>query len=90
MHTSRLLTPTLYLDNSKVIKTILQNVEEGEEDNDEPGLKRRIFGDFLPKSHTCTNILKLPRGTHHLQIPSEDALFELYDFAFLSGYFGRR
>ena len=44
------------------------------EDSNEPGVKKQIFGDFLPKSHTCTNILKLPRGTHCLQLPPEDAL----------------
>jgi len=43
---------------------------------------------FLPTSSTCINQLKLPVGSSSNELPSEEALFELYDFAFLNTHFG--
>ena len=45
---------------------------------------------FLPLAHTCSNILKLPRGTRKYPLPSADKLFELYDLAFSQSYFGKQ
>ncbi|KAJ7380778.1 hypothetical protein OS493_007158 [Desmophyllum pertusum] len=43
---------------------------------------------FLPLANTCINAIRLPRPSLHVSIPSDDTLFELYDCAFLTNYFG--
>ena len=50
--------------------------------------KKRITTDFLPKAHTCSNTLHLPRGTPNLPLPADGELFKLYDYAFKNAYFG--
>ncbi|XP_068734040.1 uncharacterized protein [Montipora capricornis] len=44
-------------------------------------------GCFLPSSNTCTNTLHLPSPTSTISLPSDDILFNLYDYAFGSTYF---
>lgn len=43
---------------------------------------------FLPTSNTCSQMLKLPTGSHSYPLPPEDVLFEVYDSAFSNEYFG--
>ena len=45
-------------------------------------------GSFLPTSNTCTNTLHLPSPNSTVSLPSDDILFNLYDYAFGSTYFG--
>ncbi|XP_020628245.1 uncharacterized protein LOC110065449, partial [Orbicella faveolata] len=45
-------------------------------------------GSFLPTSNTCTNTLHLPSPSSTVSLPSDDILFNLYDYAFGSPYFG--
>lgn len=45
-------------------------------------------GSFLPTSNTCTNTLHLPSPSSTVSLPSDDILFNLYDYAFGSTYFG--
>ena len=47
-------------------------------------------GSFLPSANTCINCLKLPRATVDKPLPSEEHLFNLYDFAFANAYFGHK
>ena len=54
---------------------------------DQPREKRAI-PDFLPKAHTCSNTLHLPRGSATLPLPSDENLFNIYDYAFKNTYFG--
>ena len=42
----------------------------------------------LPTSNTCINRLNLPRATLEYSLPEENKLFDLYDYAFSSDYFG--
>ena len=49
--------------------------------------KKRITTDFLPKAHTCSNTLHLPRGTPNLPLPADGELFKFYDYAFKNAYF---
>eukprot|EP00794_Sanderia_malayensis_P013239 gene13239-14597_t len=51
--------------------------------------KRKSVADFLPKAHTCSYTLTLPTPTMFIQLPEEESLFNLYDFAFKNTYFGR-
>ena len=44
---------------------------------------------FLPTSQTCANILFLPVASYQVQKPSDVDLFEVYDHAFGSKYFGK-
>ena len=50
--------------------------------------KRRAVPDFLPKAHTCSNTMHLPRGTVNLSLPPDEELFAIYDYAFKNSYFG--
>lgn len=43
---------------------------------------------FINTANTCVNMLKLPRATTSMSLPTPDALFELYDYAFANTYFG--
>ena len=43
---------------------------------------------FLPTANTCINCLKLVRPTLSKPLPSEDALFQCFDYAFANAYFG--
>ena len=52
-------------------------------------------GNFLPFSNTCANLLNIPRpdGVEVPMIGNQDEermLFEKYDQAFLSNFFGKR
>ena len=46
---------------------------------------------FLPMANTCCSTLHLPRSVSHHQIhlPNEKELFEIYDCAFSSAFFGK-
>lgn len=44
---------------------------------------------FLPMANTCINCLKLVRPTLSKPLPSEDALFQCFDYAFANAYFGK-
>jgi hypothetical protein len=61
---------------------------EHSDSSDEPSKKKRVVPYFLPKAHTCTNRLELPRPTLSVQLPEEVQLFKLFDYAFLNAYFG--
>lgn len=50
--------------------------------------KKTVITDFIPKSHTCSNTLDLPRGSYLIPLPSEDELFRFYDYAFKNTHFG--
>ena len=54
----------------------------------EPRKKRKAIPDFLPKAHTCSNTMQIPRGTINLPLPPDEELFTLYDYAFKNSYFG--
>lgn len=43
---------------------------------------------FLPTANTCSNSMMLPRPSSELEIPADDKLFDLYDYAFLNTYYG--
>lgn len=43
---------------------------------------------FLPMANACINCLKLVRPTLSKPFPSEDALFQSFDYAFANAYFG--
>lgn len=43
---------------------------------------------FLPTANTCSNSMTLPRPSSELEIPADDKLFDLYDYAFLNTYYG--
>ncbi|XP_070547220.1 uncharacterized protein [Ptychodera flava] len=43
---------------------------------------------FLPTANTCIGCLRLPRPTIATPLPSQETLFNLYDYAFSSSYFG--
>ena len=45
--------------------------------------------DFAPTASTCSNTLNLPRPSVQLELPEEETeLFQLYDYAFTSEFFG--
>eukprot|EP00794_Sanderia_malayensis_P001620 gene1620-1794_t len=44
---------------------------------------------FIPTASTCTNKIYLPSGSRNAELPNEDELFEVYDFAFTDRYFGK-
>ena len=50
--------------------------------------KKTKIADFIPKSHTCSNMLQLPYGSATIPLPSDEELFEIYDLAFKNSYFG--
>ena len=43
---------------------------------------------FLPTANTCINVLNFPHATTTESLPSDEVLFNLYDYAFSSSYFG--
>ena len=44
---------------------------------------------FVPQANTCANTLFLPvRSQEQIPLPSQEKLFEVYDFAFVNAYFG--
>ena len=43
---------------------------------------------FLPTANTCSQTLNLLTGSHDIPVPSEEDLFEVYDYAFKNDYFG--
>ena len=43
---------------------------------------------FFPTSNTCVNSLKLVHGSLTIPLPSEAELFQTFDVAFGSAYFG--
>ena len=45
--------------------------------------KRSLYR-FIPSSHTCANVLRLPRGLLIDEVPDESGLFAIYDTAFLN------
>lgn len=45
-------------------------------------------GHFCPSANTCTNALNLPTPTDMASFPPDDFLFNTYDHAFSSAYFG--
>lgn len=49
-----------------------------------------IQSSFFPSSHTCSNVLILPRGTLQDPIPTEERLFEIYDCSFGQRFFGKK
>ena len=51
--------------------------------------KSQTTPNFFPKSSTCSNTLYLPRGTLHIDLPPDETLFNVYDYAFCNTYFGK-
>lgn len=47
---------------------------------------------FLPMANTCSNTLHLPRcvSSQNCQLPDDKELFQMYDYAFCSSFFGRK
>lgn len=47
---------------------------------------------FLPMANTCSNTLHLPRcvSSNNCQLPDDKDLFQMYDFAFCSAFFGKK
>ena len=43
---------------------------------------------FIPTANTCINNMKLPRPSYEIELPSEEELFALYDYAFLNTFYG--
>lgn len=43
---------------------------------------------FIPFANTCSQVMKLPTSSHGISLPTEDELFEVYDYAFCNSYFG--
>lgn len=43
---------------------------------------------FLPTASTCVNKLNLTRPSMTNPLPSQELLFQLYDYAFVNSYFG--
>lgn len=43
---------------------------------------------LVPTSNTCINKLNLPIPHGNMEVPSQDILFNLYDYAFCNAYFG--
>ena len=46
-----------------------------------------VDNSFLPKANTCICRLYLSRPSHVFPLPSQDALFDLYDLAFATDHF---
>lgn len=44
---------------------------------------------FVPFANTCANTLHLRRPTSEYDLPSEEDLFEIFDYAFVNAYFGK-
>jgi hypothetical protein len=51
-----------------------------------------VMSSFIPTANTCINSLQLPRPKPGiiLNFPSDEKLFELYDYAFLNHFYGLR
>jgi len=47
-----------------------------------------VDNSFLPLANTCINAITLPTPSLNVSLPSDEKLFDLYDCAFLNGYFG--
>ena len=47
---------------------------------------------FLPMANTCSNTLHLPRcvSSQNCQLPDDKELFQMYDYAFCSSFFGKK
>ncbi|CAB4030287.1 leucine-rich repeat-containing DDB_G0290503 isoform X1 [Paramuricea clavata] len=45
---------------------------------------------FIPTANTCSCKLQLPRPTIEVGLPDDDTLFDFYDMAFVSEYFGHK
>ena len=45
---------------------------------------------FTPTAHTCINVLKIPRATLSTPMPCSERLYNIYDLAFASSYFGKQ
>jgi len=45
---------------------------------------------FLPRASTCVNRIHLPRPTQEIKLPDDEKLFEIYDSAFASSFFGQK
>ena len=50
----------------------------------------RKRANFAPSSHTCSNELILPRPTMVWKLPNAEILYNIYDLAFSSDFFGLR
>ncbi|XP_028408793.1 uncharacterized protein LOC114533337 [Dendronephthya gigantea] len=55
---------------------------------DEEPMKVSSKYEFIPKAHTCTNNMVLSIGSITSELPSEEELFEVFDFAFANAHFG--
>ena len=51
--------------------------------------KPMVRAGFTPTAHCCGNVLHLPRVTHEFQLPPQQKLFDIYDLAFSSSFFGK-
>ena len=47
-----------------------------------------VDNSLLPLANTCINAITLPTPSLNVSLPSDEKLFDLYDCAFLNGYFG--
>ncbi|XP_061171879.1 uncharacterized protein LOC133181380 [Saccostrea echinata] len=51
-------------------------------------VKMREDHSFIPTANTCINSLKLPRGSLEINLPKDEELFPLFDYAFLNTFYG--
>ena len=51
--------------------------------------KPMVRAGFTPTAHCCGNVLHLPTATHEVQLPPQQKLFDIYDLAFSSSFFGK-
>eukprot|EP00794_Sanderia_malayensis_P001054 gene1054-382_t len=65
-----------------------QRVEDFQADSSDGNKTYKTIANFLPTSHTCSNILTLPRPTVAHTLPEADDLFNMYDICFGQEYFG--
>lgn len=49
-----------------------------------------VIPSFIPTANTCSNTLYLPHATRSKPLPETEALFDLYDYAFVNAYFGNK
>jgi hypothetical protein len=52
-----------------------------------PSISFIIDDTFVPRANTCTNKLTLPIPAEG-NLPDDETLFKLYDYAFCNSYFG--
>ncbi len=58
--------------------------------DDEAEGAAKVFPCFKPTAHTCIKVLKIPKATLSISMPCSESLYNIYDLAFTSSYFGKQ